>query len=178
MHGDVAFLKTVAPGPVARGDNGFQRAVGPAPALEQRVQHELRADGAGLKLAYDAVDEERHVIVEDLDDRRRPARAALSEHGLADACLVPAFWLLTDEIGRGLGMGGQAFGGEFRKIRPVGGCKQELGEQRLFAHIGLRPPLQVMRHASASMASDCEPAAGPLGLPPRSHEYTCWMRLS
>ena len=69
VDGDVAFLVAVAPVLVAGPRDVLQAAGLVALGLEDRMQEQAHGEAAGLQLAQDRIDEERHVVVDDLDDR-------------------------------------------------------------------------------------------------------------
>ena len=76
VDGDVAFLVAVAPVRVARHRRWLQASGLVALGLEDRVQQEAHGEAAGLQLAQHRIDQERHVVVEDLDDRARRQSSA------------------------------------------------------------------------------------------------------
>ena len=84
---------------VARpGDRG-ELARGVAAGLEDRVEHQLHGAVPGQHLAHDEIDQERHVVVEDLDQCRDRGRSA----NLPIADLVMAGGLVREECRGALG---------------------------------------------------------------------------
>jgi hypothetical protein len=65
---DVAFLASVVPVLVAGTDEHLQATHLVALDLEDRMQQKAHSEAARLKLTDDRVDQERHVVVQDLDD--------------------------------------------------------------------------------------------------------------
>ena len=80
MDMDEAFAR--AAGGVGRAEHRKVRAV--APHAEYRMRDQLHGEPALGEFAHHRVEQERHIVVDDLDDRHRLARARFFErHGLA-----------------------------------------------------------------------------------------------
>ena len=126
---DEAFLPPVAPMHVAVL-YCLHAAVAVAARLIDRVEHEADVDLARLDFAHDAVDEEGHVRVVDLDDARLDPPAALARGELdpPDADLRRGGRGEGDEFERICGVTGEAF----RRVgsdKPwVGLAEQQCGE--------------------------------------------------
>ena len=110
VDGDVAFLVGVAQFVVADGGDVLQAAGLVASRLENRVQKQAHADAARLQLAQHRVDEERHVVVDDLDQRTVRQPAIGSRGHAADADFVPSLRLAGNEGHRLANGVGEPFG--------------------------------------------------------------------
>ena len=103
MNMDEALAR--AAGGVSRAEYCKVRAV--APDSEYRMRHQLHGEPALGELAHNRVDQERHVVVDDLDNRDRLAFARLFQrHGLA-ADFRSAGLPLLKKIERPLGQVGE-----------------------------------------------------------------------
>ena len=96
VDGDVAFLAPVRPAPVAGADDVLQAPGLVAPGLEDGVEQVAHVEPARLQLAHHRVDQERHVVIEDLDDGA--FLDAQVRRLAAQTDLVPSAGLLGDEI--------------------------------------------------------------------------------
>ena len=110
--GDVALLVPVVPALVTGAGDLLQPAGPVAPGLEDRVQQQAHGEPPVLQLARHRVDQERHVVVEDLDHRPVGHGAVAVDGRIADAQLVAALRLGGDELERLAGVGGEPGGGE------------------------------------------------------------------
>ncbi len=147
VDGDVAFLMPFAHLVVADARDVLQAAGFVAPGLEDRVQEQAHADAAGLQLAQHRVDEEGHVVVDDLDQRavRQPAIAATGH--AADADLVPPFRLGGDERERLAGVAGEPVGRQLlQAVEALAAIEQrrERGSRRGLAQHLLHLPDQAV----------------------------------
>ena len=151
MDGDVALLVAVAP--VARRQD--RRSLCRCPALSRSVlkigmEQEAHGETAGLQLAQHRVDQEGHVVVEDLEHGapRAPPRGRPRHASRAD--LVPAPGLVGDELQRLADVGGQPVGRQaFEAAQPIAGIEQR-GKQR-----GLRSLAQRLLHLADETACRC-----------------------
>ncbi len=100
MDGDIAFLASVAPVPVAHAGNLEQAAGSVAPGLEDGMQQQTYGQSARLQLGHHRVDQEGHVVVDDLDDGPVRRRAVGLDGRAADAHFVPALGPGGDELQR------------------------------------------------------------------------------
>ena len=110
--GDVALLVPVVPALVTGAGDLLQPAGPVAPGLENRVQQQAHGEPPMLQLARHRVDQERHVVVEDLDHRPVGHGAVAVDGRTTDAQLVAALRLGGDELERLAGVGGEPSGGE------------------------------------------------------------------
>ena len=125
VDGDVAFLVAVAPIPVAGSGDGLQVPGLVALGLEDRVEQEAYGDAAGLQLGQNRIDEERHVVVEDLDDRAFRHRTLAAGRRASGAKFVPSPRLVGDEL-QGLAcIGGKPVGRQaFEPALAIAGVEQ------------------------------------------------------
>jgi hypothetical protein len=103
VGGDVAFLAPVAPALVAAAENARQPAVGRALAFDQRMQHEVDGEPACVQLRGDAVHEEGHVRIEDLDRSAISPEIANGHLGRANRLLLQEGHGVVDHRGDGRG---------------------------------------------------------------------------
>ena len=147
VDGDVAFLMPVAPVSVAGTADGQQVSGLVALGLEDRMEQEAHREAAGLQLAQHRIDEERHVVVEDLDDRALGERPLAACGHAADPDLVPTLGLAGDELHRLAGVAGEPVGRQaFEPSQPVASVEQRREDG------GLRSLSQCLLHLADEAA--------------------------
>jgi hypothetical protein len=98
VDGDVALLMPVVPAAVSCPGDRLQVPRLIALGLEDRVQQKPHCEASGRQLAQHRIDQEWHVIVQDLDDRAFRHRPLAVGGRAAGANLMPAPRLVGDEL--------------------------------------------------------------------------------
>src|SRR5690606_1965008 len=135
---DPALLRAIGPVAVAGAENALELSLAGALNFKNGMQDELRRQPARLQLVEDAVDEKRHVVVHDLDERERLGSGYRCEMDRLPVDAVPAVRLLPCKGEAGLCQSGERLGRVL--IQSVGMVAEQEGTEgsEVFSRVEIR----------------------------------------